>query len=605
MLSPLKIVMSERKINLLIGGPAGAGVEKAGRTLTLAFVRSGYHVFANVEHESRIRGGNNFLRLRVEEKQVNCHEEDVDIMIALDLQTILEHFDEMRGAGGCGCGGCGCDQNGKGVVIFDNETISLPEGFDDRGVKMLGVPLKRLAIEKLNNPLMENVIALGAVTRLIDLDISVLKNVLKKTFEKKSAEVVKLNQEAAQIGFDIVPENFVKDFPVKMPAKKGNSNMFLMGNDAVCLGAIKAGCKYVGAYPMTPASSILHFMAAWAKEYGIVVKHTEDEIAAVCSVIGAGFAGARAMTATSGGGFALMTEGIGLAGMNEVPIVVVNVMRPGPATGQPTRTDQGDLRQIMHAAQGDPLKIVLLPGDINECFLFAFEAFNLAEKYQIPVIIGYDKYLGESYFTIPPFEDEDLRIDRGKLLTEKELSKIGDYKRYLRTEDGISPRAIPGMKGGIHRATSDEHNEYGDIFEDNENRKLMVEKRMKKVNGSLRDTFAPELIGEKNAEVTFVTWGSCKGVCLDAVSFLALRGAKANVLQIKTAIPFHKNEVSEILKKCKRPILVEHNFSGQMGGVIAENTGIVIDEKILRYDGRPMTAKYIVKALQKLITAKK
>ncbi|MBD3360892.1 2-oxoacid:acceptor oxidoreductase subunit alpha, partial [Candidatus Peregrinibacteria bacterium] len=362
----------------------------------------------------------------------------------------------------------------------------------------------------------------------------------------------------------------------------------------VAIGAIKAGLKYVGEYPMTPSSSILHLTAKWAEKYGIVVKQPEDEIAACNSVIGAGFAGARSMAATSGGGYALMTEAIGLAGMNEVPIVVVVVMRPGPATGLPTRSEQGDLRQVIHGGQGDPVKIVLLPGDVQESFKFAFEAFNLAEKYQMPVIICYDKHMGEGYFTIPPFDESGMKVERGKLLSQKELDEIDDYKRYLRTDDGISPRVIPGMKGGIHRATSDEHNEYGDIFEDAENRKLMVEKRLKKVELAKEDTFKPMVIGENNADITFVTWGSCKGICLEAVQILDRKGIKANILQIRTAWPFHTDEVKKELEGCKRPVLVEHNFTGQLGGLIAEHTGILIGEKVLRYDGRPMTAKYVL-----------
>jgi 2-oxoglutarate ferredoxin oxidoreductase subunit alpha len=273
-------------------------------------------------------------------------------------------------------------------------------------------------------------------------------------------------------------------------------------------------------------------------------------------------------------------------------------MRPGPATGQPTRTEQGDLRQVIHAGQGDPIKIVLLPGDVEECFKYGFDAFNLAEKYQVPVIIAHDKYLGESFFTAAPYDFSGMEVDRGKLLTQKELNGIEDYKRYLRTEDGISFRTVPGMKGGVHRATSDEHNEYGEIFEDSENRKLMVEKRLRKMAEAIKDVPKPELIGDENAEITFVTWGSGKGICLEVCEILKKKGKIANVLQIKTAWPFDASAIKEILKNCDRPILVEHNFTGQMGGLIAEHTGILIDEKILRYDGRAMTAEYIVKNIK-------
>jgi 2-oxoglutarate ferredoxin oxidoreductase subunit alpha len=462
---------------------------------------------------------------------------------------------------------------------------------------LIGVPLRKLAIEKLGNSLFENMIALGIVFGLIDFDLVISKAALKDTFGAKSAEIITANEKALQIGYEIAKEKWAKDFPKKVAARKVvKKNIFIDGNSAACVGAVKGGVKFVGEYPMTPSSSVLHFMAKWAKEYGIVVKHTEDEIAAVNSIIGAGFAGARSLTGTAGGGFALMTEGIGLAAMNEVPIVIFEVMRPGPATGQPTRTAASDLRQVIHAGQDDANKIVLLPGDISECFEFGFLAMNLAEKYQLPVIVAYDKYLGESNYTAPAFDFKGMKIDRGKLLSQKELAKISDYKRYLRTADGISPRAIPGMAGGIHRATSDEHNEHGEIFEDAENRKLMMEKRMKKLETAIKndDLPTPELIGEKNAAITFVTWNSAKGACIEACKILKSKGKKANVFQIKTAYPFLTKETATLLKKCKRLIIVEQNFSNQMGGLILENTGIKIKEAILKYDGRPFTAHFII-----------
>ncbi|MFH1534257.1 MAG: 2-oxoacid:acceptor oxidoreductase subunit alpha [Nitrospirota bacterium] len=570
--------MKKGALNLLIGGPAGAGIEKSGRTTAISFLRGGYFVFANVEHMSQIRGGNNYLRLRIDEKPHASHVEEIDIMIALDKQTVEEHIGEVVDGG---------------AVIYDSDELDLSD-VETGGALMVGVPLKKMATEELGNAIMANVISLGLVSGLVKFDVGMIKKVLGKVFEKKGAEVIKLNEKAADMGYELAGK-WANDFHVEMSggsattATAGSSkgNMFIEGNDAFALGALKAGCKYVGEYPMTPSSSILHFMAKWAEKYGVVVKHTEDEISACNSAIGAGFAGVRALTATSGGGFALMGEAIGLAGMNEVPCVIANVMRPGPATGLPTRTDQGDLRQVIHAGQGDPVKLVLLPGSVEECFYYGFEAFNLAEKYQLPVIVCFDKHLGEGYFTVPPFDESGLKVDRGKLVTENPGE---DYKRYLRTEDGISPRTIPGVKGGIHRATSDEHDEYGDITEDAENRNLMVEKRMQKVANAAAECPKPELIGDAGAEVTFVTWGSSVGICKEAAE---LHG-NANVLQIKTAYPFHAKEVKEILEVAKRPILVEHNFTGQMGGLIAEGTGIIIEEKVLRYDGRPMTAKYII-----------
>lgn len=576
--------MKEEKLNILIGGPAGAGIEKSGKVLTLSFVRGGYHVFANVEHMSQIRGGNNFLRIRVDEKYHEVHRDEIDIMIALDKESIVEHLSEMREGG---------------AIIFDGETIGVKmEDLPNKPLKFLNVPLRKMASEQLGNPIMANVIGLGIVCGLINFDIKILQGTLQKVFGGKGAEIVKANNQAVEMGYQIGQEH-ESEFPVNILAKNALNKMFIEGNDALAMGAIKAGVKFIGEYPMTPSSTILHFMAQWASKYGIVVKHVEDEIAACNSVIGAGFAGVRSMCATSGGGFALMTEAIGLASMNEVPIVVVNVMRPGPATGQPTRTEAADLRQVIHSGQGDPVKIVLLPGDPVEAYEMGFAAFNLAEKYQLPVIICYDKYLGEGFYTVSAFEGAS-EISRGKILSEKELEGKSDYKRYLFTEDGVSPRTIPGIAGGQHRATSDEHNEYGEIFEGAENRKKMVEKRMKKMQVALNELPKPEMIGEDDADLTFVTWSSCKGACKEAIHLFSEKGVKANILQIKTAWPFHKKETLEILSKCKRPVLVEQNHDGQMGGLIAENTGVLINEKILKYDGRPMTAKFILEEFEKL-----
>ena len=575
--------MKNGALNFLIGGPAGSGIEKSGQILALSFVRGGYYVFSNMENSSQIRGGNNFLRLRIDENPHEVHVDEIDVMVALDKQTIDEHFSEVVDGG---------------AIIYDGEVVKLPSDFKPGKVKMIDVPLKKIADEEFGNPLVVNMIALGILFGLTEFDMSVTKSVLDKIWGKKGAEIIAMNIKALENGKTIADKNWTKDFGIKMPKKKSLNNMYLCGNDALCIGAIKAGCKFVGEYPMTPSSSVLHFMEGWADKYGIVVKHVEDEIAAINSVIGAGFAGVRAIAATSGGGFALMSEGIGLASMNEVPIVVIDVMRPGPATGLPTRNGQGDLRFMIHAAQDDPVKIVLLASTPEECFEMGFKAFNLAEKYQLPVIIGYDKYLGEGYYTVPPFNKKDLKVERGELLEEKDLAKIEDYKRYLFTEDGVSPRAIPGQKGGIHRATSDEHNEYGEICEDALNRRLMVEKRMKKLEIALEELPGPEIIGEKNAEITFVTWTTSVGACEEACEILATKDVKANVLKIRTAWPFHKKETLEILKGLKRPVLVEQNYLGQLGGLIAEQTGFMIEEKVLKYDGRPFTAKYIIDNLK-------
>ena len=410
--------------------------------------------------------------------------------------------------------------------------------------------------------------------------------------------------------------------------------MLLTGNDAISLGAVKAGCKLVAEYPMTPSTSILHDMAAYAKDFNIIVKHTEDEIAAINMAIGAGWAGVRAMTGTAGGGYSLMVEALGMAGMCEIPVVCVEVQRPGPSTGLPTRTEQADLQFILHSSQGEFPRVVIAPGDYNECFYHTFQAFNLAEKYQLPVIVVSDKHLSESIQTVELFETKDLKVERGKLLSQKELDGLleksreflaannggtmaqkgfgglaakenyispdGNFLRYKNTDDGISPRTLPGMPGGIHRAATDEHDETGDLTETEENRTMMVDKRARKLEAALKELPAPQLLGpggtpEKSAkaDITFVTWGSPKEAVLEVLELLAADGIKANMLQIVYMIPFHTKEISAILEKAKHVIGVEQNSEAQLCALIREKTGFLIEDKILKYSGRQFTAHEI------------
>jgi 2-oxoglutarate ferredoxin oxidoreductase subunit alpha len=371
---------------------------------------------------------------------------------------------------------------------------------------------------------------------------------------------------------------------------------------------------------MTPSSSILHTMAAYGKDFNIVVKHTEDEIAAINMAIGAGWAGVRAMTGTSGGGYSLMVEALGMSGMCEIPVVVVNVQRPGPSTGLPTRTEQADLQFTLHSSQGEFPRIVVAPGDYNECFYKTYEAFNLAEKYQLPVIIMTDKHISESIQTVAPFDTTNLKIERGKLLSQAELNTLvadknslspdGNFLRYKFTEDGISPRTLPGMKNGIHRAATDEHDETGDLTETEENRIMMVDKRARKLQAALKELPAPTLVGADGkptteaAEITFVTWGSPKEALLEVIDLLKAEGITANLLQIVYMIPFHTAEISAALTSSKRVIGVEQNSEAQLCALIREKTGFEIKEKLLKYSGRQFTAHELFDKTKQLINPK-
>ncbi len=367
--------------------------------------------------------------------------------------------------------------------------------------------------------------------------------------------------------------------------------MLINGNQAVTLGAIKAGCKFISAYPMTPATTIMEEFVKYEDEYGLVMKQTEDELSGMLAAIGASFTGARAMTATSGGGFCLMTEALGLAASSETPIVVVDVQRPGPSTGLPTRVGQGDLRFVMHASQDDFPKVVLAPGSVEECFYDTIHAFNLAEKYQLPVILLSDKFVGSNARSVDKFDQNKIKVERHNMIFE---GPGGDYKRFEFTKNGASPRSIPGVKGYEFRATGNEHDEYGVISENKENRNKMMHKRMGKVQHILKEIEKPKLMGVKDADITIVCWGSTTYSALEAVKLLKAEDIKANVLQIKYFVPFHADEIKKLLDASKNLLAVEGNYSGQMCSVIKEHTGIDIENRFLKYDGRSFVPGEIV-----------
>ncbi len=612
--------MRTNDLTWMIGGEAGFGIQSAGHIFALCGTRVGLYVFGNAEYPSLIRGGHNSDVIRISKKEVYAHKERLDLLLAMNRETLELHLGEIVEGGG---------------FIYDKDEIK-SEVKVPVGVKAFNVPLKNLAAEVGKGDITRNTVGIGASLGLLDYDLAYLNSILEEMFGKKGEEIVANNIAAAKAGYDYVKSNYGDDFgyrlePLKEPAKR----MLITANDAICMGALKAGCKFVAEYPMTPSSSILHFMAAHAKDYGVIVKHTEDELAAMNMVVGAGFAGLRAMTGTSGGGFSLMVEALGMAGMIEVPLVCVNVQRPGPSTGLPTRTEQGDLRFVLNASQGEFPRVVIAPGSFEESFHLTYDAFNLAEKYQLPVIILSDKYMAESVKSVDPFDMKKLKIERGKLLSQKELTdlrkssadvlkKLNDdsavnrgaggrsaegnylsaddnFLRYKFEDDSVSFRTIPGMKGGIYRASTDEHDESGDLTETEENRNMMMEKRAKKLEGALEVLPAPVLYGHDRSDITFVTWGSPTGALIEVIDLLEEKGLKANMLQIVYMLPFHSKEVGEILRASNRVVGVEMNGEGQLCSLIAEKTGFFINEKILKYSGRQFTAHELFDRTMELI----
>lgn len=556
-----------------ICGPAGFGIMSTGLIFSKAFSRSGYYVFNYTEYPSLIKGGHNTYQCRISTEPIHSQSRPVHILVALDAETLGRHNDELLK---------------NSAVIYDNEKIT---GKVKAGVPY-PIPLVKLAKESGATEIMANNVALGASIGLLDYDLEFLDSVIKDMFGKKGDAIVNENMNAAKAGYDYVKANFKKQFFVTAKKLKAKPKPVLTGNEAIGAGAIAAGMKCYVAYPMTPASSILHYIAAKSKELGIVVRHAEDEISVINTGIGVAHTGVRTMVGTAGGGFALMVEGYGLAAITETPLVIVEAQRVGPATGMPTWTGQGDLRFVMHAHQDDFPRIVIVPGDAEEAYYATADAHNIAEKYQNPVIVLTDKHLSESSMTA--CFDKQVKIDRGAL-----LAKTPDnYKRYKFTKTGISPRVLVGTENALIRANSYEHDELGFTTEESDMRIKMMDKRMRKLESF--SVPVPILYGPKTADITFVGFGSTKGAALDGIKMLEDKGIKANYLHFVYIMPFPK-AAKAMLSKARKLVVVEGNFTAQFAGVIAENTGILIEKKLLKYDGRPFYPEEIAEFAKKVL----
>lgn len=563
--------MIKNQLTWKIGGEAGYGIMSAGQIFGKICSRGGLNVVSTTDYPSRIRGGHNTFVVRVSEDDLHSLKAKVDLLVALNKETVDRHKDEMMGSG---------------AIIYDGEEFPL-EAKDYPGVALVDLPFTRMAQEMGEAKVVMNTIAIGASIALLKYDFSILEKLIGDMFRAKGEKVINDNVKAAKTGYDHVNQNFKGQFDFTLEKKTGPQKLLMTGNDALSLGALKAGLKFYAAYPMTPASSILHFMAAREREFGLVVKQTEDEIAAINMAIGASYAGVRAMCGSSGGGFALMSEALGLAAMTEIPLVVIESQRPGPSTSMATMSEQADLRFVIHASQGEFPRVVMAPGDMQQAFECIQSAFNLAEKYQIPVLIMLDKYFSESYMTTSPFPSKLIPVDRGKILTEKELTAIKEYKRYQFTPDGVSPRTLPGTPGGLSITTGNEHYENGTTTENGPNRTKMMEKRFKKLEKLQKEVKGHYLYGDPDAEITLIGWGSTHGMILDLLEGLKKENIRANFLQFYTLYPFPTQETEKVLKKAKTIIDIENNYTAQLASLIREHTGIVIENYILKYDGRP------------------
>ncbi len=564
----------------MVGGEAGQGVQTVGYILAKAMSRGGLYVFADQDYESRIRGGHNFFRVRTSDSQVQALSERIDVLIALNKETVDLHRAEVK-------------EDGK--IILDLDALKL----DKDEALFLNVPMAKLALDTASTKLMVNSVAMGAAIGLVDYDFELLGKVLREQFAKSGQEVVENNIKAARAGFDYVHQQKKGEFKNRIKPTFAGKRMLISGNEAISIAAMAAGCKFMAAYPMTPSTSIMEYVAEKGKPFNIVVVQPEDEIAVINMVIGAAYAGVRAMTATSGGGFCLMVEGLSLAGMTETPVVVVLGQRSGPAIGLPTRTEQGELEFALHAGHGEFPRAVLAPATPEDAFAATVKAFNLAEKYQIPVIILTDHLLASSYSSIEKFDLSKVKIDRGQLLSEEEVNKLGDYKRYRITESGVSPRALPLQGKALVVADSDEHNEEGHIIEDAETRNKMMLKRLRKLNGLKSELGEPLFHKAPKAAMTLIGWGSTYGAIKEAAAILQKDGLAANVLHLTELWPFPVEAVSSALNTAPKSYVIENNATGQLARLIRTETGIKATGNILKFDGRPFSPEYIVNALKK------
>jgi len=573
-----------------IAGAAGDGIASTGEVFGKICARQGLHVMAYNSYQSAIRGGHVWLQLNVGSQKTLSHGEEPDIVVLLNKTSPSVHIPQVKKGG---------------VVLYSTNVITqdLSKMRDD--LTYYGLDFKQLLSESGVTALMANIMLLGCVVQLLGLEAQVGLDFIRDRFAKKGDVVVGLNQRVFSAGIDWAKQH-AKPLDVRLNGD-GQKRMFLTGNHAFGMGLLAGGIKFYAAYPMSPSSGILHYMASKAKSHKIIVKQTEDEIASINFVIGAAHAGVRAASATSGGGFSLMVEGIGLAAMMEEPIVIINVQRGGPSTGIPTKQEQGDLNLLLGASQSDFARMILAPKDIEDAFHTAGRALNLAEKYQTPILILSDLFLSEHFQTVEPFRFETMRIDRGKLLRSLEEGD-GRYKRFLITEDGISPRLMPGVPKGMYVSASDEHDEEGIVISDVlaglpsslEIRNKIHAKRMRKLEVMRReDMRLPTLTGPKEAELTLMGWGSTYDMLEEACAYLAKEGIMANHLHFTDLFPLPVEGVLKILNSCKEIIGVENNYSSQMCRLIRAETGCHIKRSVNRYDGEPFTGEDICNRVKK------
>jgi 2-oxoglutarate ferredoxin oxidoreductase subunit alpha len=623
--------VQKNQLTWMIGGPQGSGINASAEVFAKACSRAGLRVYANIEYHSNIMGKHSFYRVRVDDEDIRSYRDKADILVALDHETLAGDGDHRRWATHFGHLG---DLNEGGGVVYDSEVEFSTTEIQRKDLRFYPVPFMDIikkALEEVGKAeqarryeVMKNTVGLGASLALCDYPFDLVAQVILGQFKGKRSEVGQLNVRAAKLAFEYVRKNFdVDGFPYTLkPGPEPKARILAKGYEIGAIAKLKAGCALQTYYPISPATDENVYLERQQREYGLLVVQCEDEISSINMAVGAAHMGVRASTATSGPGFALMVEGIGFASITEAPgPVLVLYQRGGPSTGLPTRQEQGDLLFALHPAQGDFPHIVTAPGDLRETYQDVFSSFNWAERYQLPVIVLSDKKLAAIYTTIDKLELKYDQIDRGERFTGSEWTAVeakgpndghaangnghgsGELKEYLRyalTKDGISPRSRPGIQGGRFWSTTDEHDPDGHITEGVDMRIAMMRKRMGKlalIAKAIPQDMQYALHGPADADLTVVAWGSTKGTILDALRVLGAEGKKVNFLQCRLMRPFPAEAVGAILRAAKRLVCIEENYSGQLASVIAEQTGVLIKDKINKFDGRPFSEDEMIRAI--------
>lgn len=582
-----------KHITWMVGGQQGDGFSSSGETFALGLSRLGYYIYGYFTNSSRILGGHANYRVRISTDSRLANADQIDMLVAFDLETIDINAQKL------------CD---GGLVLCDSTLEpQLPEG---KNLQLIQVPMIEIA-EGLGTKLVKNMVAVGASAALVGVKPEIFTQLMEQRFSRKGDKIVQMNVQAIMQGYAYVQENYKVDSKYELPEVTPTKKMLMTGNSAIGLGSVAAGCRTMYAYPITPATDIMEYLAKKLPKLGGLVLQTEDEIAAITMTIGSAFAGARAMTATSGPGLALMMEAIGLSGMTETPVVIINTQRGGPSTGLPTKHEQSDLFASLYGTHGEIPKIVLAPSTAEECYYDTIKAFNLAEMYQCPVILLTDLALSQATQSVEYIEPNPPELQRGKLLplpkkAETDVESIAAeeryqmFKRYENTEDGVSPRVLPGTPMGLHHVTGVEHSELGRPSEGKDNRQMMMDKRLRKMKGITVDG-GVEVHGEQESDLLVIGWGSSKGVIQEALERLDGEDMKLTHAHVKVLLPFPTKELEPYIKGAKQILFVENNATAQLAALTRQHIALVTEtDELLKYNGEPFYPHEIENKLREM-----